>query len=59
MGKILGGLRGAVAAVGVILTLLYLARQIHQNIYRRGFDGLGNRSIEYLKKRFCTIERGA
>jgi hypothetical protein len=30
-GEILGGVSGTVAAFGVILTLLYLARQIHQN----------------------------
>ena len=30
-GELLGGISGTVAAFGVILTLLYLARQIHQN----------------------------
>ena len=30
-GEFLGGISGLVAAVGVIFTLLYLARQIHQN----------------------------
>jgi hypothetical protein len=30
-GELLGGISGLAAAVGVILTLLYLARQIHQN----------------------------
>ena len=30
-GEFLGGISGLVAAIGVIATLLYLARQIHQN----------------------------
>ena len=30
-GEFLGGIGGMVAAIGVIATLLYLARQIHQN----------------------------
>ena len=30
-GEFLGGIGGLVAAIGVIATLLYLARQIHQN----------------------------
>ena len=30
-GELLGGVSGIIAAIGVIATLLYLARQIHQN----------------------------
>ena len=30
-GELLGGIAGVIAAVGVMFTLLYLARQIHQN----------------------------
>jgi len=30
-GEFLGGIAGVVAAIGVVLTLLYLSRQIHQN----------------------------
>ena len=30
-GELLGGISGLVAALGIIATLLYLARQVHQN----------------------------
>ena len=30
-GELIGGVSGLVAAIGVIVTLLYLARQVHQN----------------------------
>ncbi len=51
-GELLGGIAGIVAAVGVIVTLLYLARQIQQNTKSVQSANLGT----WLDAQHYTIE---